>query len=142
MDGVAVGVHGRMAGRAATIYKIARFLRRTSAAFDGFRESVVRVLNMKSDVAHRVAVLLEVLADLAFRVERRGQQQAGFTLFERIPAAVALPGLYSGISALGKAERMAVEGHGLSGVSDSQFDVVNLFELYWICDHRRALLIR
>src|SRR5206468_3107027 len=93
------------------------------AAFGGFAPRGLGVVNPEGDVADAIAVDADVLGDLAFGLQGRGQDESNFILHEDVAGAVASAGLGSAIGHQAEAEGRAVEVRRLAGVADVVFDV-------------------
>jgi hypothetical protein len=121
-------VDGGVAHGPVSVGKVVRLDGHGGAAPDGFLEGAVGVLHVKRDVAHAVAVALDVLGSRVLRRERRGQHEADLALAEEVGRPVAQARLEAGVGCLREAVRLAVEVRGLPGIADPEFHVVDALE--------------
>ena len=86
------------------------------------------VVDRERDVVDAVAVLADVLGDLAVRGQRRGEHEPDVVLDHDVARPVADLGLEAAERDRGEAPQRAVVGRGLAGVADPELDVVDAVE--------------
>ncbi len=86
------------------------------------------VVHRESDVVDAVAVLADVLGDLAVGGQRRGEHETDVVLDHDVAGPVADLGLEAAERDRGEAPQGAVVGGRLAGVADPELDVVDALE--------------
>ena len=115
------------ANRAVFVRPVVWLDKRLRASFHCFVKSVVGVFDVKSDVAHAVAVLFDMLGGVMFGRQWRSQNEIDAVLPQHVTRRFPISRFQAGISRPRKAERFAIIKFGLLGVANVKFDVVYFF---------------
>ena len=121
---VAVSVNRRFAHRAVFVLPIVRLDVRFRAALNRFVKSVIGAFDMKSDVAHAVAVGEHVLGHRRVGRERASHEKPDAALLEHVRNSIAPPGLRAGVADLLEAEGRREQGGEGSGVAHPPLHMV------------------
>ena len=128
VDDLAVGVDRRPAQHALLALELGGLERRSRAALGRLLPGRGGVVDGEGDVVHAVAVLVDVLRDLAVGAERRGEDEADVVLDQHVAGAVPNAGLQARVSDGGEAPQGPIVGGRLLGVGDPELDVVDALE--------------
>ena len=129
MAGLAVGVDRRPAeGAVLTAVEGDRLDRRPRAAARRLAERRIDVVDREGDVLHPVAVLPDVLGDLAVGGQGRGKHERDVVAAHHVARPVADAGLEAGERDRREAPESPVISRGLAGVADPELDVVDALE--------------
>src|SRR3954462_3763978 len=108
MNGVAVGVNGRVADRAVVVCHVMKFDKGLGSATHGFFEGEISVAYFESNVADTIPVLLDVLGRRVVAMQWRAQDEVRLILLEDVGGLLAISGFKSTVGELRKSERLAV----------------------------------
>src|SRR3954462_15890982 len=108
MNGVAVGVNGRVAGSAVVVRHGVRFDKGLGTAPDSFFEGEIGVAYFESNVADTIPVLLDLLGRRVVAMQWRAQDEVRLILLEDVGGLLAISGFKSTVGELRKSERLAV----------------------------------
>src|SRR5208282_1039066 len=132
VDRIAISADRGPANGAMFIPHVMRFLGWLRPAPEGFGKRLIRVIHFQCDITYAIAMLADVIRGQVVGRQRCSQDEVRLALTHRIRSALALAGLQSAVSDLGKAESFAVKVSRLPGVADKEFDVMNAFQPEWI----------
>src|SRR5262249_48828534 len=124
MNRVAVDLDGGDHRLAAVIAQCARLVHRQRAALHSLGARIARVLYPERDIADAVAVLLNVVGDVASGAQRRREKNANLVLLQQVRRSIARSCFGSAITDELKAERALIVVGRLLRVTHIELDVV------------------
>ena len=136
MDRVAVGLDRRVADGAVFVLHIPRLDDCGCSAFYSFFKSVIRIFDLKRDVAHTVTVLFDMFGGRMVRMQRGRQYEIDVVLLQQIARRLAIPRLQTGVRRPRKAESLSVIKLRLLCIADVKLNVVNFLEAKRVLDRR------
>jgi len=128
VDRIAIERNRCHAHFAVSIVQSERLLDRASAALRGFAEGGIGVIDGERDVAHAIAMQLDVIGDGMIGTKRSGEDEADFPLLQHVAGAIADAGFRSAVAGERHAERRSIIVRGLAGVADVELDVIGSVE--------------
>ena len=128
MNRIAVSMNRGFSHVSVFIREIVRFDKCFCAALNRFVKSQIGIFNQKRNIAHTVAVLLDMFSRRMFGIQRCRQNKINAILPQNITRRFAVARFQSRIRDTRKPERLAIIKLRLLRIADVKLDVMYFFQ--------------